>query len=343
MRNFALRARGFSLALALPCLSGLWAASASAQSVVATIPMPNPPGTMAINPATGYVFVPIAGTGQVDVIKESNQQIVHTISIGEDAAHTAVNIKTARLYVADPYVGALYVFDSNSYALLATVSISDASWVAVNEATNTVYVSDFGNTIYVVSGATNTITTTITTNSAQQIAVNPRTNTIYDAPGNPFEGQLIVIDGNTNQVTTTIDIPNSNSTQYVAVDPLRNLVYAVDLVDDTTADSGDLVVINGTTNAVVTSVTIAGEPTTAAVDPVRRMVYVSNTSLGEIQVFNAATNQLTSTTVPTGASPDETSLDIYHGLLYVGNAGDEGDQVPNPTGPSITVISTNAH
>jgi YVTN family beta-propeller protein len=339
MQHFPPTARQVSLAAAVLCLLSLCAGSALAQSVVATIPLPVTPGNVAVNPATELAYVPLTGVGQIDVISERTHAVVGTLSVGEDPVSVAINIHTNRLYVADPFAGDLFVVDANTGAVIATIAMP-AYEVALNVATNTIYVGDFNNTIYVVNGDTNTVTTTITVNSAQFMAVNPATNRIYVAPGNPFEGQVTVVDGSTNQVVTNIDIPGSNTTEFVAVDPVRNLVYASDLASDTSSNSGAVAVINGATNTVVTSITVPGEPAGIAVDPRTRDIYVSNNSLSEVQIINGVANRLIGKTVPTGADPTYAVLDFYHGLLYTSNTGDEGQEVANPMGPSVTVIRT---
>jgi YVTN family beta-propeller protein len=342
MRNFALPARGLSLAIAVPCLIGLWAVSASAQSVITTIPESVTPGAVVTDPATGYAYVPLlyvnGNTGEIQVIDEGNQQIVRTFDVGEDPQSIAVNFVTSRLYTVDPATGNVYVVDLNSYQIIATIPLA-GDWIAVNPATNLIYVSNFQNTVYVLDGKTNQQIATVTVLSAQYLAVNPKTNRIYVATGDPDEGIVTVIDGNTNTVVTNIDIPGpSNSTQTIAVDPIRNLVYAVDIANgnNSLGAGGAVAVIDGASNSVVTTVDISGEPYGIAVDPVAQRIYVSNASLNEVQIIDGADNQLLSTTVPTGAEPYSLGIDFYNHLLYSSNFGDYAESI----GPSVTVIST---
>jgi DNA-binding beta-propeller fold protein YncE len=53
--------------------------------------------------------------------------------------------------------------------------------------------------------------------------VNPTTNTVY-AIGGDNPGSVVVIDGATNMVTTTIALPAYGNT--VAVNPVTNEIYA---------------------------------------------------------------------------------------------------------------------
>jgi YVTN family beta-propeller protein len=79
--------------------------------------------------------------------------------------------------------------------------------VAVNPATNTAYVTNYGSgTVSVIDEATNTVTANIAVGSGPTgVAVNPATNTAYVT--NYGSGTVSVIDEATNTVTATIPLP----------------------------------------------------------------------------------------------------------------------------------------
>jgi YVTN family beta-propeller protein len=172
------------------------------------------------------------------------------------------------------------------------------------------------------------VRTTIAVNALAFIAVNPATNRIYDATGDPNHGQVIVVDGNTDQVLTTINFVGS-TTSYVGVDPVRNLIYA--------SNASSVAVINGATNTVLKKIKLPGTPADVSINPVTRLVYVANNALNEVQVIDGTTNTLTKTAIPVGNGPDFTAIDIYRGLLLVANSS-EGIGVA-PGGPSVSIIS----
>jgi len=324
MRIFPAPARKLFLAIAFPCLFGLCADSACAQSVIATIPVTQP-AQSAVNPALGYAYV---GDGSsIAIISESTNSIVSTIDVGASEGIWAIvaDYKTGRVYACGG--SQIWVIDGHTNTLIDTLSVP-AAWLAINVRTDTIYASDFNQTVYVINGATNTVTTTITVYEALQLAVNPVTNRIYIAANNPNQGEVTVIDGSTNQVVTNIDISGSDFTNFVSVDPLRNLVYATD-VNSTGSPNGVVAVINGATNTVTTTITVPGEPQQIAVDPVTRLLYLPNMTLNEVQVIDGRTNQLTSTTIPVGQSPYWATLDPYHKLLYVTNLFSESVSVIN--------------
>lgn len=336
MRNFALRPRGFSLAFALPCLLGLCAVSAGAQSVIATIPATQP-SNVAVNPAAGYAYV--GDGGAIAVINESTNTIIDTIDLGISGGvyQVVADYKTGRVYACDG--SEIFVIDGHSNSIIDTLSVP-AAFLAINDKTNTLYASDFNQTVYVINGANDTVTTTIAVYEALQLAVNPVTNRIYIAAANPNSGEVTVIDGNTNQVVTNIEISGSDFTAFVDIDPVHNLVYATD-VNTTGSPNGVVAVINGATDSVTSTIVVPGEPTQIAVNPFTRLLYVANETLNEVQVINGATNQLTSTTIPVGQEPSYATLDVYHGLLYVTNLFSESVSVINTRPASSTASSGN--
>lgn len=93
--------------------------------------------------------------------------------------------------------------------------------VAVNPATNKIYVANEGNSsVTVIDGATNTTTAIATENGAASVAVNPVTNKIYvTAPG---YGVVTVIDGATNNTTT---VAVGSYPVSLAVNALTNKIY----------------------------------------------------------------------------------------------------------------------
>ena len=93
--------------------------------------------------------------------------------------------------------------------VVSTIPVGlDPGAVAVNPATDTIYVANEGvtpdNTVSVIDGRTSAITSTITVgSSAAGIAVNPVTDTVYVTDSGYG---LYVIDGKTNKIAATIPI-----------------------------------------------------------------------------------------------------------------------------------------
>jgi YVTN family beta-propeller protein len=100
-----------------------------------------------------------------------------------------------------------------TYAVTATINVGfNPDGVAVDQATNTTYVTNIlgTNTVSVINGATNTVTATINVGSAPYgVAVDQATNTAYVT--NLVSNTVSVLDLATNTVTATINVGSTST------------------------------------------------------------------------------------------------------------------------------------
>jgi len=95
--------------------------------------------------------------------------------------------------------------------------------VAVNPATNTIYVANYGSAnVTVINGATNATTTVAVGTNPHGVAVNPVTNKIYVS--NLSSNNVTVIDGTMNSTTT---VAAGSNPLAIAVNPATNKIYAL--------------------------------------------------------------------------------------------------------------------
>lgn len=311
-------ARQVACAMACAPLLLLFGTSSFAQTVAATIPAQEGslglPFTIAVNPFTQLVY--IAGNG-VEVVNQRTNEPITTINVGQDQlSGIAINPITRKLYVLD-YLTGLYVIDLTSNAVAGQFAITNGYGVAYNPITNRVYSLDSLGNVWVNDGTTGALIHQIELpdydNSASStITVNPATNRIY-IPKETAPGQLFVVDGGTNEVTT---VPLQGDYSYFAgVDALRNIVYVSD-------QQGQVDVLDGRTNKEITLISGIGlQPEALSVDPLTRKIYLSNAD-STVEVIDGTTNTLTSTVIPVGTNPDFSTIDLVHGLLYVGNTAE---------------------
>lgn len=308
-----------TLAAAAVCLLPLSTTLANAQKIVAAIPIPNATD-VAINPVTGLAYVP-SGPAVAIVSERTNSVLGYALIQSASAPEeVAVNPLTNRLYVTTSQ--ALYVVDTATNLVITSVNVP-AVGVAVNIATNKIYVSDFNSNVYVVDGRTNNLLKDITfPEGVENLAVNPVTNRIYVAE-DLFPGKVGVINGATDTILTTVNA-GGDLTFSVGVDYLRNLVYTAD-------QFGTVSVIDGRTNTLKTTITTGGQPGYLSVDPLHNRIYVDNTSngLSAVQVINGATHKIIDTlSIPGG--PNYSDIDPYRSRLYV-----------TTLGPDVYAIQTN--
>ena len=224
--------------------------------------------------------------------------------------------------------------------------------VAVDQATDTIYVANSGGTtVSVIDGAT--CNGKVTSGCGQTphrvrlgkspwaVAVDQATDTIYALnPGTP--GTVSVINGarcnasvtsGCGKIPPTVTVGNGNIVAGLAVNQATDTIYAVNTIDNTVS------VINGATcNAKVTSgcdqrpahVDVGRQFFGfAAVDQATDLVYVSNNRDDTVSVINGATcnGKVTSgcrrtpPTVTAGANPSGLAFDPAHRSVYAADNG----------------------
>src|SRR5689334_11253548 len=93
-------------------LIGLVINDVNAESVVTAIRVGNGPGGIAINPATGKLYVANSQDNTVSVIDSSTNQVVgKPIPVGDNPVGIAFNPATGKLYVSNFYDHTVSVID----------------------------------------------------------------------------------------------------------------------------------------------------------------------------------------------------------------------------------------
>lgn len=251
--------------------------------------------------------------------------------------------------------------------------------IAVNPATNKIYVANYGvdskgvlhgGNVTVIDGATNA-TTTITDPHAGglacvALAVNPVTNKIYVAnlPPGPYggpAGNLTVIDGATN-TTTTVALENPAyeallPSSAIAVNPTTNKIYVTNYNNGTygLGPESAVTVIDGATN-VTTTVNgpsfLLGTYDAIAVNSTTDQIYMSlpfgccESNSGYVTVIDGATNATSWFSFPNVGVVYMAAVNEFTNMVYTANSGVGGglccSSVINPASTSIINGNTNS-
>lgn len=184
--------------------------------------------------------------------------------------------------------------------VLTTVSIANPVDVAVNSATNRIYVASNGDginpsTVTVIDGTTNLVIATVTVGPYPcAIVANPISNKIYVSDGTH---SMTIIDGASN-ATQNISVSGGSSVCALAVDTTINRIYCLD------GGTGTFTVIDGATNNVsvvgVSSANYWDSPSHLSINSATHNVYVSNRSRGgtsEVTAIDGATLQTSAVTL----------------------------------------------
>jgi len=269
-------------------------------TAVATITLDKIPESMAINEETNRVYV--SAERALTVIDGATDEIEREIPLEFTASALAVNPKTNRIFVsgdASVGFGDTLVIDGYSHEVVGKIPCRAyySYEIAVNPATNTVYIADiatimgYPDSIEVYDGktfehkASIEIPTSIEYETIEKvgIAVNPETNRLYAT----WTGKqaLYLIDGGTNEIIQTTPLNDSFSTKLI-VNPSTNRVYTCHQI---LAESYSNMALDGQSLNEVTKCQI--EP--QAVNPTQNLLYATKytTEYKTVYVLNGTTHE----------------------------------------------------
>ena len=299
----------------------------------------NLPIGLAVNAATNRVFVANYGGG-VSVIDAAVNASV-PVSVASSPVAVAVNPLTKQVYVASSQGGStpgnVTVIDgtgltgASDTALTPTIPVgNNPAAVAVNAATNTIYVLNQGsNSVSAINGSNLAATPVILTvgSNPAAIAVNPVTNGVYVA--NSGNGTITSITGTTVSPTP---ITVGGTPSAVAMDPARNKIYAAN------SGSNNVTVIDGVTNGT-TPVSVGSPSNAIAVDTAANNIYVANSGGSTVSVINGSDLTAAPVSVPVHASPVAIAINPVTKKIYVVSSDGTVAVIDgtNPTGAPTTV------
>lgn len=319
------------------------AATASAQTLVDTVPAGLNPGSIAINPVTNVIYVANEGGGDVTVLDGSTDQTssitiggvpnvvavnptsnkiyvgngsnitvidgadnsTTTIAVGNTPSAIAVNPVTGKIYVANRFSNNVTVIDGGT-STTATVSTGmNPTAVALDQVSNKIFVANSGDgTVTVINGADNSTTLVIVGGNPQSAAVNPVTGKVYI--GNTLGETVTILDANSNSIITAV--PGVARAGSLVVNPVTNQVYFTD------SGNPDLSVIDGTTNTSML-VALTGVPATIAVNATDGTVCVPLVSTDQVQLLEP----LAGPSLNVGVSPVGVAVNPLTNRIYVAN------------------------
>ncbi|MEO7804054.1 MAG: YncE family protein [Actinomycetota bacterium] len=248
--------------------------------------------------------------GQVAIAEPKR---VARVAIGS-AGEIAVNPVTARAYVESG--DGVEVLDLVSNKLVARLWPGDGvADVAIDKNANRLYVNA-SNRVVVYDGATNAKVATIASEDGGSglycIAVNSTTGRVYVT--NLYLGTLLVIDGATNSVLTSINL--GAYAVDVAVNEATNRVFVT-----VRNERNSVIVIDGATNQILGSVSL-GEPQGwrdfyLAVDERTNRLFAASYSYFSVKAVDIANMRLDAT-IPIGGRPIGVAVNPETGRVYAG-------------------------
>jgi len=289
--------------------------SLAAQSVVATIPVGSAPSLVAVDRSTNLIYVTNAGDNTVSVIDGATNAVIDTVSVASFPQAVAVNSSLHRIYVGN-------FGSTDQLSMIASGSDSERD-IQVSK-------------VQVITG----------------LGVNSSNGSVYMCNSSK---KIIVLNGHTNTVTTTIPVPNCGFG--LGVNPRTNLVYVgtftpnITVIDSQTnqitnvfpialtgivtvttearsnflgvvdTNAGVFDVLNASTGALVGGLTGLSRPFGAAFEPGGQVALVTEESGNDLALIDTQTFSVLTRT-PVGNIPLGVDLNPATHLAYVVNTSD---------------------
>ena len=280
--------------------------STDANAVVATVPVGDDPGALAVDFASNRVYAANLGSDSVSAIDGATNAVTTTLTLGATPGGIAVNAATRKLYVTQPSNGNVLVFDGLDLAATpATVSVGGTPGKIVVDAS-------LGNA-FVLTGS-------------QVVAIDPAgvTHSALPAQPNALADFTVIVDGFTyvyaaeTAANTVLKYRNGDLDSIITVpnpvaldgDNVTKKVYAA------TGTTLDEIVSNGVQAGVVTPLAVPDGANTVAVDQVSRRIFVSGNT--QVAVLDAASLSLSATVgAITTSLPGRAVVDPVSGKAFV--------------------------
>ena len=287
------------------------------------------PAGVAFDPVTSRMFISNSTDGTVSVFDVSPREQVDAYE--GDFGGNSVNYN----YIdANPATGTIYTLRlGNLYAInevaagvgdtaqpkntagVTAIPLASvySSAIAVNCASNKIYVGDSTGSFYSVDGASNVatlITSIPSTANIGSIAIDYASNRIL--AWDSVSGNLFVLDGSANALLKTVTLSFAEAAT-IQVDPIRNLSYVAVL------DSA--YVVDPTAGTIVATIPLPAEALGSALNPALSRLYVITGR--DLVVIDTSVNailadiKLTSTAQSIAVNP-------FSGNYYVGAADGNG-------------------
>jgi YVTN family beta-propeller protein len=169
--------------------------------------------------------------------------------------------------------------------------------------------------------------------SARDMIYNPISNKVYTAntpqTGAPSPESVTIIDGNTNSIITTLQMPAGS--RDFCHNTVNNRIYVANYFADSVS------VIDGVTNQLLKVIPVGDGPRALCYNPQNNKIYCANEFSGNVTVIDGNANTVI-TTVAVGSTPRVICYNNISNKVYCPNAGSQNLSIID--GASDAVIAT---
>jgi YVTN family beta-propeller protein len=303
------------------------------RSVQSGLKLNSPPIDLVINPVTNKLYIAASDANMLFVVNATSDTILSNITIDGLPNALAMNPVTNMIYAASPITDKLYVIDGSSDKLVKNISAGpDVKDIAVdpNELkAGIVLVANAGNpgmknnSVSIIDGLTNTEIERVSMgySSPSGITVDPVINSAFVTGTSNKSG---FVSGSVSKIDYSVlsnqSISAKNAGEVfgytglfptgIAIDPNTGEVYVAN------SGSQDVTVINGNNNQTVKNIKVGQFPNSLAISNSSK-VYVANTGVGFVSVFDPSKPGSNSSQIAVASPPIDISTNQKTNMVYV--------------------------
>ena len=290
------------------------------------------PAGLALDTTNNEIFA--SAYSSLSIISGSSLKVIGNAWVGYDTAGVAFDAANGDLYVPNQASGNISVINGSTWKSLASISAgpqpASPDAVAVDDATNEIYVANFDITIggleqpgdlLVISGKNQSVVSTISLQDAGNypwgVAVAPVSHTVYFSCATWNEiGEVSTTNYTQFRTMKWSGIPDS-----LGVNAGSGLLFSPAGWTGLPGGPGEGIVryANATTNAsLLGSVTVGASPSGLAVDPNLNELFVDDAYSGNLTVLNA-TSLAYMGTIPVGTNSERPPYyypPVVRGIVY---------------------------
>ncbi|MEC0226615.1 YncE family protein [Paenibacillus alba] len=241
--------------------------------VIASVSVGLRPYGIAVHQGSNRIYVANLG-GTISVIDGSSNRILQTLNVGGSPALVSANERTNHIYVTNVGKNSLHIINGKTLQVSKTIKVGRNPIIVpgINSTSNRIYIANnLSRFASLVLGNAPRKSIPIQLGSLQsEVAVNPLTNRVYfTSAQEEGRGKLFVLDGETNRILETLQIPAFTS---ILVNPLTNHYFIGD------SDGRNLLAYNGQSNKLLTTLRTGESAGNMALNTRTNRVYVGNTA-----------------------------------------------------------------
>lgn len=191
-------------------------------SMVDRIDLPQPPGSVAVDPAGTQVLI-TTGHGDIQVLDTATDTLVGTFRAGTSPNHTAFSPTGDRIYVTDTAGdGTVFVLDAATHAILASIAAGGGDLAVSPDGTRVYSTSTSTGALSVIDTASDTVVANVAYGSGTgAVAVNGSGTRVYVT--DTIADTLTAINTATDTIEAVTAVQHGPSD--VAVNPAGTRVY----------------------------------------------------------------------------------------------------------------------